>query len=263
MLLGRHHAAKATEESLRKAVQYFDAAIAKDPANAWAHAGLAEAYTGLAGSTYPREAMPKAKQAAETALRLDEALADAHAALGYVHLVWDWNGPAAQKALLRALDLNPSLAKARLNYAATYDASAPRRRRSRDPAGAQSRSAVYSEPCLGTVLLIFTRHFDEAVELARRGLEFEPNSGFTLAFQGVAYAELGRFDEAIENLQRAIKLDNSLTVQALHAQVSPLPVELRMPRRTGTCGEGGKESLFLPLRNWQCLCDPRRFGHGV
>ena len=66
---------------------------------------------------------------------------------------------------------------------------------------------------------MFTRHFDEAVELAREGLEFEPSSGFTLAFQGVAYAEQGRFDEAIDNLRRAIKLDNSLTVQALHAQV--------------------------------------------
>ena len=49
VLLGRHHAAKATEEGLRKAIQYFDAAIAKDPANALAHAGLAEAYAGLSG----------------------------------------------------------------------------------------------------------------------------------------------------------------------------------------------------------------------
>ena len=83
VLLGRHHAAKATEEGLRKAIQYFDAAIAKDPANALAHAGLAEAYTELSGFYLdPREAMPKAKRAAETALRLDESLADAHAALG-------------------------------------------------------------------------------------------------------------------------------------------------------------------------------------
>ena len=119
VLLGRHHAAKGTEEGLKKAVEYFDAAIAKDPANAFAHAGLAEAYTELSGFYLdPREAMPKAKRAAETALRLDEALAEAHAALGYVHLVYDWDGPAAAKALLRALDLNPTLATARLNYAA-------------------------------------------------------------------------------------------------------------------------------------------------
>ena len=90
---------KATEEGLRKAIQYFDAAVAKDPADAWAHAGLAEAYTGLSGFYLdPREAMPKAKRAAETALRLDETLADAHAALGYVHLVWDWDGPAAKRS---------------------------------------------------------------------------------------------------------------------------------------------------------------------
>ena len=82
ILLGRHHAAKATEEGLRKAVQYFDTAIAKDPMNAMAHAGLADAYTGLNGFYMdPQEAMPKAKRAAETALRLDDSLADAHAAL--------------------------------------------------------------------------------------------------------------------------------------------------------------------------------------
>ena len=69
VLLGRYHVAKATEEGLRKAIQYFDAAIAEDPANAMAHAGLAEAYAALSGFyVHPREIMPKAKQAAETAL---------------------------------------------------------------------------------------------------------------------------------------------------------------------------------------------------
>ena len=71
----------------------------------------------------------------------------------------------------------------------------------------------------GTVLLLFTRHYDEAIEVARRGLEFEPGSGFTLAFQGVAYAEQGRFEEALDNLQRAVQLDDSLTIRALQAHV--------------------------------------------
>ncbi len=82
-----------------------------DPANAPAYAGLATVYTELAGFYLPPAAvMPKAKSAAEAALRLDESLADAHASLGYVHLVYDWDGPAAEKSLLRALDLNPALA---------------------------------------------------------------------------------------------------------------------------------------------------------
>ena len=108
VLLARHHAARGTEESLRKAVDFFKAAIAGDPAHAAAHAGLAGAYTELAGFYIdPRQAMPEAKRAAQTAIRLDETLAEAHAALGYVHLVYDWDGPAAERELLRSLDLNP------------------------------------------------------------------------------------------------------------------------------------------------------------
>jgi serine/threonine-protein kinase len=221
VLLGRHHAAKATEEGLRKAIQYFDLAIAKDPANTLAHAGLAEAYTGLAGYYVdPREAMPKAKRAAETAVRLDESLAEGHAALGYVHLVYEWDAPAAEKALLRALDLNPTLAAARLNYAAYLTTQARH-----DEAVREVRRALDLDPrsirthAFGTVLLLFTRRYEEAIELARKGLEFEPHSAFTLAFLGVAYAQLGRFEEAVANVERAAQLDNSLTILALQAHV--------------------------------------------
>jgi eukaryotic-like serine/threonine-protein kinase len=221
VLLGRHHAAKGTEDGLKRAVQFFDAAIAQNPASAPAHAGLAEAYTELAGFYLdPREAMPKAKRAAETALSLDGALAEAHAALGYIHLVYDWDGPAAALALKRALELNPTLATARLNYAA-YLTTLGRN----EEAVREARRAVDLDPLsirahtLGTVLLLFTRRYAEAAELARKGLEFEPNSGFTLAFHGVALAEQGRFDEAVANMERAAQLDNSLTVLALQAHV--------------------------------------------
>jgi serine/threonine-protein kinase len=221
VLLGRHHAAKGTEEGLRKAVEYFGAAIASDPANAWAHAGLAEAYTELSGYYVdPRDAMPKARRAAETALRLDAALAEAHAAMGYINLVYDWDGPAAERALMRALDLNPTLATARLNYAA-YLTTQGRH----DDAVREVRQAVDLDPrsirtyTVGTVLLLFTRRVDEALELARKGLEFEPDAGLTLAFQGVALAEQGRFNLANASLQRAATLDSSLTISALQAHV--------------------------------------------
>ena len=219
ILLGRHHAAKATEEGLRKAVQYFDTAIAKDPMNAMAHAGLADAYTGLNGFYMdPQEAMPKAKRAAETALRLDDSLADAHAALGYIHLVYDWDGPSAEKELLRALDLNPTLAIVRLKYAA-YLTSQSRH----EEAVQEVRRAVDLDPksirthTFGTLFLLFTRSYDEAIALARKGLEFEPDSGFTWAFLGYANAEQGRYDEAVANLRRAVQLDNSPTIRSVLA----------------------------------------------
>ena len=221
VLLGRYLAAKSTEEELLKAVQYFDGVIARDPDNALAHAGLADAYIWLSGYyMHPQQAMPRAKRAAETAIRLDDSLADAHAALGYVYLVYDWDGPAAERALLRALDLNSTLAMARLNYAA-YLTSQGRL----DDAAREIHRAVDLDPfsirtySFGTLFLLFTRRYDEAIELARKGLEFEPGSAFTIAFQGAGYAALGRHQEAIANLEKAAGLDNSLTIRALQAHV--------------------------------------------
>ena len=221
VLLGRYHIAKGTEEGLRKATEYFEAAIVKDPTSALAQAGLAEAYTELNGFYMdPKDAMPRAKRAAETALRLDDSLADAHAALGYIHLVYDWDGPGAERELLRALDLNPTLAIARLRYAAYLTSQARY-----DDAVHEVNRAVNLDPlsarthAFGTLFLLFSRRYDEAIDLARRGLELEPGSGFLLAFQGAAYAQQHRFEEAVANLQRAVLLDNSLTIRALRAHV--------------------------------------------
>ena len=69
------------------------------------------------------------------------------------------------------------------------------------------------------MFLLFTRRYDEAIELARKGLEFEPESAFALAFQGVAYAAARPIQEAVANLQRAAQLDDSPTIRALQAHV--------------------------------------------
>jgi TolB-like protein/tetratricopeptide (TPR) repeat protein len=221
VLLGRHHAAKATEEGLRRSIEHFERAISRDPANALAYTGLAEAYSALSSFyMHPLEGMPKAKRAAETAVRLDAGLADAHAALGYIHLIYDWDGPAAEKALLRALDLNPTLATARLNYAAFLTTQSRH-----EEAVQEVKRAVQLDPrsiqthSFGTFFLVFARRYGEAIELARKGLEFEPDSALTLAFQGLAYAEQRRFAESIGNLQRAARLSKSPTVLALQAHV--------------------------------------------
>jgi serine/threonine-protein kinase len=221
VLLGRHHTDKGTEEGFRRAVQYFETAIAREPDNAIAHAGLAEVYTELSGFYVdPREAMPKAKQEAERALRVDDGIAEAHAALGFVHLVYDWDGPAAEKALLRALDLNPTLATARMNYAAYLTTQARD-----DEAVREIRRAIEHDPlsvrthALGTSLLLFTRRYDDAIALARKSLEIEPDAAFPLAFLGIAQAEKGDLAAATATMQRAAQLDGSLTILALQAHV--------------------------------------------
>src|SRR4029079_8668190 len=115
---------------------------------------------------------------------------------------------------------NPTLGMARLNYA-SYLTTQGRH----EEAVREVRRAIDLDPlsirihAIGTVQLLFSRRYDEAIELAQKGLEFEPDSAFILAFQGVAYAEQGRRKEAVDNLERAARLDNSLTILALQAHV--------------------------------------------
>jgi TolB-like protein len=116
-LRGRFFWNKRTAEGLRKARECFEQAIAKDPSYAPAHCGLADAFALMGSSGYdvmpPREAMPRAKAAALCALEIDETLAEAHAALGYVKLAFDWDLAGAARELARAIELKP-------NYAITY-----------------------------------------------------------------------------------------------------------------------------------------------
>ena len=264
-LLGRHHLGKATEESLHRAVQHFEAAIASDRPTPRPTLGWPRHIPSWLGSTCRRAAvMPKAKSAAEAALRLDDTLADAHAALGYVHLVYDWDGPAAEKSLLRALDLNPTLAAARLNYAAYLSTQARfdetirevKRALDLDPRSIRTHAS-------GTTLLIFTRRYDEAIELARKGLEFEPGSAFILAFQGVAFAELRRFEEAVANVRKAISLDNSLTIRALQAHVLAVAGLKEEAATVFRQMQEAARPVFLPVRDCDRPRKPWQHGHSV
>src|SRR2546429_6961181 len=79
------------------------------------HAGVADAYTLLAfyGFRPPRDVMPRAKAAAQRALALDDALAEAHSSMGFIHLVYDWDWAAAERELRRAIALDPRYLPAR------------------------------------------------------------------------------------------------------------------------------------------------------
>jgi serine/threonine protein kinase len=85
-LQGRYWWNKRHEVGLRKGLDFFDQAIAKDPSYALAYAGVADSYStiGFYGFQPPKTAFAKAKQAAERALALDESLAEAHTAVGLV-----------------------------------------------------------------------------------------------------------------------------------------------------------------------------------
>jgi tetratricopeptide (TPR) repeat protein len=108
-LKGRYFWEKRAEEPLRKSIEYFSQAIERDPGYARAYSGLADAYavSPSYGFLSPREAVPKSRAAAEKALELDGNLARGHAVSGFNLWYYDWNYPAAEAELKKALSLDP------------------------------------------------------------------------------------------------------------------------------------------------------------
>jgi TolB-like protein len=158
------------EESIERAIEYFRLALAIDPSDALAYAGLADAYYDQ--STFlraPLEVMPKAKAAAVRAIELDDSLAEAHASLGNVKLTFDWDWPGAEREFQRALELNPNLPQAHAGYAhyllafRRYDEAIGEldRVQKLDPLFPQSHMAL-------SLLLFNARRYQTAIETARK-----------------------------------------------------------------------------------------------
>jgi len=111
-LRGRHLWSKWTAEGFRRAAEWFQQAIDRDPAYAAAWAGLADVYGAAAFYGYmpAGEVLPRARAAAKRALELDPDLAEAHATLAVDLLFFDWDLPGAERAATRAVRLDPAYA---------------------------------------------------------------------------------------------------------------------------------------------------------
>jgi TolB-like protein len=111
-LKGQYSFNKRTPQSLRQAIQYFEQATEKDPRNARAYAGLADAYA-LAGAYSLRpqtEFMDKGRAAAVRAVEIDPSLPEAHTALALIVQNYDWDWTTAEREFRRAIELNPNYA---------------------------------------------------------------------------------------------------------------------------------------------------------
>jgi TolB-like protein/Flp pilus assembly protein TadD/predicted Ser/Thr protein kinase len=210
-LLAIHYLRSGTREGAEKAIQYFQAATAKDSHDALSYAGLAGAYRALS-SLYmaPLNVMPKAKAAATRALELDETLAESHASLGLLKLSYDWDWAGAEKEFRRALELNPSLVEAHLgeaNYLASLgrfdDALAEDKLAlSLDPAFTRARVASLTHAYLA-------RRFDQTIEECHKTMELAPNVGTPHAVLGQVLSSEGRSADAIAEAQDGARLSGS------------------------------------------------------
>jgi len=215
-LKGRYFWNKWTEAGSRKAIEYFDEALSKDPSYALAYAGLADAYNFLGGTGIgvlpPSEAGSKAKAAAMKALDRDETLGEAHASLATVKFLYDWDWPAAEREFRRSLELNPNNASAHHWYS-HYLMTLGRV----DDSLAESKRALDLDPLDLEMSVHLTWHYysahqyEAATEQGRKTVELDPNFAEGHLFLGEAYEQQGKVREAIEELEKAVALSGERT----------------------------------------------------
>jgi len=209
-LLGLHELEQGTRESVFKAIQYFQDGIKLDPNDARLYSALAEAYNSA--TTYyssPAEVMPRAKDAAQRAVELDPNLASGHVKLGYVHLFFDWDWPAAEREYRRALEINPSLPDAQLGYAdylATlghFDEALSRVQQAYlyDPLVVESRNEA-------PWIYYFSGRMPETIAQCRRIIDLQPETGTPYIVLAIAYARMGKRAEVLHAADDAVRVAN-------------------------------------------------------
>ncbi len=234
-LKGRYSWSKRTEEAVRKSIDYFRQAIDKDPGYALAHAGLADSYNILGYFAYlpPKEAFPPAKSAASKALEIDPTLAEAHAALGYARLYFDWDWPGAEKEFQRAIQLNPNYPIGHHYYANVLVALG------RIEEGiAEFRKALEIDPlyliinaALGWAYY-FSRQYDSAVEQLRKTVDIEPSFAQAHIWLAEVYVKQRRFEEAVAEFKTALELAGNSTYHGVRlAQAYALAGERDLARK--------------------------------
>lgn len=218
-LKGRHAWGRRGNEDLKRGVEYFRQAIAKDPEYSLAYAGIADCLLllGLFGADSPREIMPQAKAAAMKAIELDESLAEAYASLGQIEFIYDWDWKAAEGDFQQAERLSPTYPTAHqwhgefLVSMGLFDQGLAELKRARelDPL------SLIINTNLG-LTYYWARRYDLAIGQLGRALELEPNFFRAHLHLGMAYERKSMYREAIDEFEKTRRInENSWTIAGL------------------------------------------------
>jgi adenylate cyclase len=214
-LRGRQFWNRRTEESLKRAISFFEEALKIDSRYANAYTGVADSYATLALLEFmaPHDAYPKARDAVQKALSLDPQLAEAHTSLGLIKFQYDWDWVRAEKEFKEAININPNYPPAH-HFFADYLKAMGRF----DEALSEIEKAQELDPLslaintgVGHVLYL-SRQYDQAIEQYKKAVDLDPDFMITHVWFGRPYLEKGMFREAISELETAVKLSGESTL---------------------------------------------------
>jgi TolB-like protein/DNA-binding winged helix-turn-helix (wHTH) protein/Tfp pilus assembly protein PilF len=206
-LAGMYQWDRGTEQSFRNALSNFEQAVALDPGYGLAHTGIAKTYLELAAYRFvpADEAYRQAQEHVAMALRVDDSLPEAHSLSAALLEKTSPNSPGIGEAYRKAIELNPSAARVRRDYAFYLLDQ-------KQPAAAvlQTAEAVRLDPlsasmrCYHAWILFCAERFREAQEQVSQASAVDPNYPFALYIQGHLFLHDKKWDAAIAQFQRAV-----------------------------------------------------------
>ena len=206
-LKGRYWWNKLNEDGLNKGIENFQHAIAKDPTYALAYSGLADCYSVLAASDVipPKEAFPRAKEAAQRALEIDDTLSEAHTSLALIKTYYDWDWSGAEREFQRALEINPSSVTAHRLYGLALGQTGRFEEAIREVKRALELDPL-SLPNNHALGLGFfgARQYDQAIEQERKTLEMDPNLIFAHLYLGLSFVQKSMYKEAMAEFEKTL-----------------------------------------------------------
>lgn len=204
-LRGRYCWNKRSHEALEQSIRYFESAIEADSRYAEAYTGLADCYLRMLDFSYmpATEAIDRARMATDTALALDETLAEAHTSLGH-RSFHEFKWMDADRAFRRAIDLNPNYGVAYYYYSNFLTAMARFPEAIEEADRAQEIDLLSPATRVNTMLVLhFAGHYDRALEEAQAVLEIEPSYTRVHYYIGLVQEQLGQYDRAIDSFRKA------------------------------------------------------------
>jgi eukaryotic-like serine/threonine-protein kinase len=205
-LRGRYYWNQMTGEGFQKALSHFQEALELDPLYGAAYAGIADYFTtlGVWSLAAPSAVWPQAKAAALKAVELDSSLPEAHIALGYVHIFYEWDRQQAEKEFGRALELNRGLSIAHYSQAIYLIQVGRLEEAINSMVQAKDLDPLSLLVCSGVAFTFFyARQYDRAIAEHRKVLELDPHYVYSLFGLGLVYQALESFEKAIEYLEQA------------------------------------------------------------